>query len=293
MLPPERILYPVDGSTLCLNISWAVRSLTVSLGARVILLDTDRLPARGNVRDHPVEKFWRNSADVAEVEWVFAEGNPAIQLLKMATPQDLIVTRWRPAGLFRNWFRADPLESVLRHAESAVCNVAHPILPRRNRRARIACAIDLCADSARIALNASILARAMNADLVLIHVLPAIDEGILVLAAGGDLPPTLRRDTALCELETFRFLPQSTRTMAVRGDIAHALRCALRETEVDLLVIGPGRQEPGELKLGLHALEIVRAAPCPVLVLDKKLPLAGDRPVRESDALRPEFVASA
>jgi nucleotide-binding universal stress UspA family protein len=202
------------------------------------------------------------------------------------------MTRWRPAGLIESWFRPNPLESLLRNTESAVCNAPHPILPRCNRRARIACAIDLRADSARIALNASILARVMNADLVLIHVLPSIDEGVVVLAAGRDLPPTLRRDTALAELETFRFLPQSTRTMVVRGDVARALRCALRETEVDLLVAGPGRQEPGELRLGLHTLEIMRAAPCPVLVLDKKLPLSGDRRLRDSDSLHAETVVS-
>lgn len=288
MLLPERILLPIDPSARCLNLSWAARSLAVKLNARVILIDAARVPSGQRVYDDPVAEFWRNAADIVDTEWCFTENSPAIELVRSGKPQDLIMTSWTPGGFFQRLSGESPLEFVLRHSESAVWNSARPVVPSRKPRLRVACAIDLFADSERIALNASILSRAMGAELVLVHVIPRLDEGIMLLAAGGDLPATLNHDLAHRELESFRLLTHGSRTKIVYGDVASGLRGAVRQLDADLLVIGPGRQRPGGLSLGDNAFEIVRAAPCPVLVLDKNPRPCGGPPLMEPDLSKVE-----
>jgi nucleotide-binding universal stress UspA family protein len=133
--------------------------------------------------------------------------------------------------------------------------------PGRVRRMKIACAVDLHEDGGRVALDAAFLARTLDARLAMIHALPRLDEGVILFAAGDDLPSTLNENAARRELASI--CPPSQECpdpLITRGEPPQAIRNALRKLDADLLVVGPGRQPPGEMKLGSHVFDIVRPA---------------------------------
>lgn len=271
MLPPERIIFPIDDTPASLVFAESVLAMAVKCRANVVLLDTNQLAVLGRVSVTPMITFWENAMRQVGIEWKFDSGNEVALIRQAATAHDLIMMPYAPGGILQRWFGRIMVESVLNHCLSAVCTGLRVPLSNRDRPLKIACALDLHDDSGRIALNASFLARTLDASLTFVHVLPAMDEGIVLLAAGDDLPPTLNEQVARRELDALRPASLgSSELLVVRGDPALAIRNALKRLGADLLVLGPGRQQPGEIRLGAHVLDIVRAAPCPVLVLDKE-----------------------
>lgn len=275
MLPPERILFPIDENPASLAFAESVLSLAVKCRAMVVLLDTNQLAVRGRVCTTPMTRFWENASHDVNIEWKFDSGPAVTQILKTAAPQDLVMMPYAPGGMLKRWFGRVVVETVLNNCASAVW-AGSGQRPSRGRM-KIACAVDLHADSGRVALNAAFLARTLDASLILLHVLPNMDEGVILLSTGDDLPVTLNEQVARRELEAIRPVSQEcSAPLIVRGDPPQAIRSALRKADADLLVIGPGRQAPGAMKLGGHVLDIVRASTCPVLVLDKELPQVFD-----------------
>lgn len=283
MLPPERILFPIDETPACLAFAESVLSLAVKCGAHVVLLDTNQLAVRGRVCDTPMTRFWERAMRDVNIEWKFDSGDALTLITKTAAPHDLIMMPYPPGGILQRWFGRIIVETVLSQCPSALWTGLKPKPSGRLPRMKIACAVDLHEDSGRVALNAAFLVRTLDAGLAMIHALPDMDEGVILLAAGDDLPPTLNENVARRELAAICPMSQDCGDpLVVRGDPPQAIRNALRKLDADLLVIGPGRQPPGEMKLGSHVFDIVRAAPCPVLVLDKEQP-----PIFEKFDLRP------
>ncbi len=273
MLPPERILFPVDDSPLSLSFSESVKSLALACGAHVVLLDVNQLDASGRVCNTPLIRFWESAMRELTVEWKFVRGDASTQIVQAAAEHDLTMMPWPAAGFLQRWFGSSVVETVLRQCPSAFWTASTRKPAGRRLPMRIACAVDLFPDSARIALNAAFLANTFDADLVLLHSMPRLDEGMMILAAGRDLPPTLNKSVARRELESMCSVSQRCiEPVIVQGDAPRAIPSALKKLNADLLVIGPGRQVPGHLKLGSLVLDIVRASPCPVLVLDKEQP---------------------
>lgn len=289
MLPPERILFPIDETPACFAFAESVLSLAVKCQAHVVLLDSNQLAVRGRVCDTPMTRFWERAMQDVSIEWKFDSGDALTLITKTAAPHDLIMMPYPPGGILQRWFGRIIVETVLSHCPSAVWTGLKPKPSGRLPRMKIACAVDLHEDSGRVALNAAFLAGTLDARLAMIHALPDMDEGVILLAAGEDLPATLNEHVARRELAAI--CPPSQECgdpLIVRGDPPQAIRNAVRKLDADLLVIGPGRQPPGQTRLGSHVFDIVRAASCPVLVLDKEQPRVFEkldpRPPAERDA---------
>jgi nucleotide-binding universal stress UspA family protein len=139
---------------------------------------------------------------------------------------------------------------------------------------KICCPTDL-SEASRAALGqAAAIARESRAELILLHVSARGGH-----AAGGEalLAPPPRpavhpdRDEGRLKIwteEAERLAPGAVTSIELMGSPAEEIvRCA-REFGCDLLVMGThGRSGIGHLALGSVAEAVIRAAPCPVLVV--------------------------
>jgi nucleotide-binding universal stress UspA family protein len=144
----------------------------------------------------------------------------------------------------------------------------------------ICCATDF-SDASRFAMEeAADLARAFEAELVLVHVhdtRPQIGTGVIewsrlpfALAAVD-----LERDICAWRCEAEKRSGSRVRSAVLAGDPAAEIVRFARERGADLLVVGKhGRTRLERFVLGSVAEKVVRQAPCPVLVVREKDALA-------------------
>jgi nucleotide-binding universal stress UspA family protein len=138
---------------------------------------------------------------------------------------------------------------------------------------KICCPTDLSEASRAALRQAAAIARESGAELILLHV------SARGQAAGGEalLAPPPRpavrpdRDEGRLKIwteEAERLAPGAVTSIELTGSPAEEIvRCA-REFGCDLLVMGThGRSGIGHLALGSVAEAVIRAAPCPVLVV--------------------------
>jgi nucleotide-binding universal stress UspA family protein len=132
----------------------------------------------------------------------------------------------------------------------------------------ICCPLDLC-DASRAALPLAIqLARQLDAELLLLHVLsfdPAVPEP---LPPAHDLPALVRRELAGARRQAVRAGVRSVRVAVRTGDPAEEIVELVRREPIDLLVMGThARKGLQRVALGSVAARVVRSAPCPVLTV--------------------------
>jgi nucleotide-binding universal stress UspA family protein len=153
---------------------------------------------------------------------------------------------------------------------------------------RICCAVDF-GDASRVALDrAADLARRLDAELTLLHVvvpLPAVADATVLVSSQELDAAQAREDEA--ELARWaasaeRALGRAVRTRVLAGDAAAVLVRHAREEGCDLLVLGThGRGGLPRLVLGSVAERVVRQAPCPVLVVHDGAALAAGAEAEE------------
>lgn len=124
------------------------------------------------------------------------------------------------------------------------------------------------------------LARDSDARLVILH---ALDAGAPIVADGVILPSGLDelRELARRQLAAFGSADPTIRAgYALReGPVTAEILGAAGELKADLIVMGThGRTGIGRLFLGSVAEEVLRKAPCPVLMVKATAPAKADRP---------------
>jgi nucleotide-binding universal stress UspA family protein len=122
---------------------------------------------------------------------------------------------------------------------------------------RIMCAVDF-SEPSRIALDgAAALAARLGAELTLVHVQPAASCG------DGSAEETMERWCSDAEA----VVGTPVRARVVTGEAAPEILREARESGCELLIVGR-RERTGlsRLVLGSVAEELVRSAPCPVLI---------------------------
>jgi nucleotide-binding universal stress UspA family protein len=150
---------------------------------------------------------------------------------------------------------------------------------------QILCATDLSPASEPAWEEAQLLARALGAELVLLHVVPPVlvpMEGYFPpqmyqeLVEGAEQEAQARLDAVLAKLGE---PPLKARSRIAEGSAALRVLDVAREEGSDLLVVGThGRTGMGRVLLGSVADRIVRSAPRPVVTVRPQP--AGTRPTR-------------
>lgn len=126
---------------------------------------------------------------------------------------------------------------------------------------RICCAIDFSGPSRAALQRAGELARRLGAALTLLHVhetAPAPASGPLPLHELGEMDAWVDRAEHLAG--------SPVRASIRAGAPAAEIAAFLREHGFDLVVIGLDEPEAGAGALGPIAAQVIREAPCPVLV---------------------------
>jgi nucleotide-binding universal stress UspA family protein len=138
---------------------------------------------------------------------------------------------------------------------------------------KICCPVDF-SDASRLALlEAADLARSFGAELALVHVAPPVAspaaEALLAPPARhGEEDPDAPQLLAAWGSEAEALAGRAVQTRLSSGRPGQEILRYAREGGFDLLVVGShGRSGLRHLVLGSVAEELVRAAPCPVLVV--------------------------
>ena len=135
-----------------------------------------------------------------------------------------------------------------------------------NPFAVIGCAVDRSAGSHAALRTAAVLARRLQAKLLLLHVEP-LEPG-----EGPFAPPGVVRRARPVEEQRWMQEAYELRGAPVElergsGRIASTLLSLVRRRHVDLLVIGSGATRPMSLAVASVAGAVLVSAPCPVLVV--------------------------
>lgn len=148
-----------------------------------------------------------------------------------------------------------------------------------NQFTKILCPIDFSDASIRALTYAAALAKWHGAQLHVVHVVPAADEGLVVAVDGGLVEP--RRPASL--EATARELGRVIDTVGATGAAPEVITEAGRTHELivqraradaaDLIVMGThGRSGFNRLLLGSVTEKVLRTAPCPVLTVPAAAP---------------------
>ena len=264
MFPLKRILFPVDFSDRCRGAAAYVESLVGRFDAELILLHVIEATYNSTLEDlHATQrekfrKFFGNDLKHLRVKELVDHGEPARKIIECASAQhvDLIMIPTQGMGIYRRLILGSTSAKVLHDADCPVWTGVHlenaPPLESVTCK-RIVCALDLKPSSIRVLDWAARLSEEYQAEITLVHVIPAGEAENAHSAA----------------LENIKQLQEAAHARAVvrveTGEVSKVVAELGGELKADLLVIGR-KAEPGILgRLEMTAYSIIRQSPCPVV----------------------------
>jgi nucleotide-binding universal stress UspA family protein len=218
-------------------------------------------------------------ADAAlPLETVIAEGEPwiGIEACARELPADLIVMGTHGTGGWNRFLMGSTTEQVIRRVRCPVLTVGpHDEAQRGLLFKRILCAVDLSAQSPHSVETALAFAEENLASATfLLHVMPAPREEwapFPLLAASNTQYQTALREGALAELEKLSRGFESHCSVRPLAEFGTAWREIVRvatDEQCDLIVTGAhGKGGLGPFFVGSTAGQVMRHAPCPVLIV--------------------------
>lgn len=229
--------------------------------------------------------------DKVPVETRLEDGDPArvIQAIAQSLPAGLIVMGTHGRAGFEHLVLGSVTEKVLRRASCPVLTVGKAVEPPSGALfRRILCAADLT-DSSRPTIEMALaLAQENMARVTFLHVVESLPgeagSELYVPSPASGMPPTDLAEQARERLAWT--VPDSARDfceVSEKVEMGTAWREILRtaeDTKADLIVLGAhSRGILGRMFLGSTSNQVVRQAPCPVLVV-RQAPAsaAHDRP---------------
>ena len=281
----RKILFPVDYSASCVAMAPFVKRAASVASAQVTLLHVlEVAPSGFELYVRPFPEIEENCKSVEceklnsflESEFprnlsprLLWEGDAATAIAKVARDRgfDLIVMPTH-AGVFRRMLLGSTTAKILNDADCMVMTTQHAetISPRPLEHREYVCAIGLSADSARVLGIATQVAEAFQANLSLIHAIPAAQPRPPVLL---DLEESVQLMETQTARERFRELQKvvgsHARVTIAVGPIKDALIEMTRRLQADVLVIGRSSQPGAQGRLRDLTYAMVRDAPCPVV----------------------------
>jgi nucleotide-binding universal stress UspA family protein len=282
----KNILFPVDFSERCRAVQPFVISMAKRFQAQLTLLHVIDIPTGwyGSIEapyplafDVPamVEAGEKQLAsylvtpEVTQINRVVRHGDPATQIIIFAQEHhsDLIMMPTHGYGKFRSLLLGSVTAKVLHDAECAVWTAAHTQDPATTDHANsrnLLCAIDLVPESGALIRYAAELAKAYQAELRLVHAVPAPE-----VRSSNPRDAEFRRHLLEWARERIALLQREAGTdlevCLEGGSPASVVRGAALHHGADLVVIGRGRGQRSFGSLRSNSYAIICDSPCPVL----------------------------
>ena len=286
MFTIAKILLPIDFSARSTDAADAAAAVAERFGSEIVLLHVLAprldlpLPTSAQMKvlhdgarvevEEKMKEFRSNEWGHLAVKRVLREGDPARTIVEYATEEhvDLIMMPTHGYGPFRRLLLGSITAKVLHDANCLVWTAAHtPEAPSTvsAKPRRIACAVDLAAQSSSILSWASRLCWEFGASLSVIHVVTSLDprleeyylspewRGYVIHEARADLARLLETAGARGEIHI------------EVGPVAGAVAGAAKQAQADLLVVGRNSHDSMAGRLPTNAYAIIRESPCPVL----------------------------
>ncbi len=282
----KHILFPVDFSDRCEQAAPAVRAWAEHLHTRLTLLHAITIPVHIEL-DYSAQLYTALQEDLrAAAErrmQEFAERHFAAQPVDTSIAEDTAahaIVAWAAArknvlimmpthghGIFRRFLVGSVTARVLHDAPCPIWTSAHKLSgrPATRRPRRILCAVDRVRAAVPLMRWAAHLAGETEAQLGLVHVLPAVDE-----TSRNRGEKAVRRfwaDRAQKDLSPLLRAAHQDEILLRGGPVADTLAETARELRADLLVIGRGHLRKHLGRLRTHSMGIVCKSPCPVISL--------------------------
>jgi nucleotide-binding universal stress UspA family protein len=288
LLPPSKILAPVDFSERCFGAMSYADALGAHFHCEVILLHVleplrydeatmelgapvlEKLARKRQAEaSKELETCQQREFRAARIRRVLLEGDPAGKIVEFADSErvDLITLPTHGFGPFRRFILGSVAAKVLHDADCPVWTGVHieearAVEPIGFRR--VLCAVDLGPESRKTICWAAKFAREFEARLTVLHALPAVE-----VAAGEYFDANLGRELeegARSELRKhLTELKADAAVAVVHGDAPKAVARAAAEGAADVLVIGRGSAAGTFGRLRTNAYAIIRESPCPVV----------------------------
>lgn len=285
----EEIVFPVDFSERSIAVIPYVVAVTRRLGARLTLLHVVENQPRGS---SPLDRLY--TGDEIEMEQLEQSANRALRTFQEQyiphVPSELRVLVGDPAqrivnyggestrriilmpthgyGPFRQMLLGSVTAKVLHDSQCPVLTGPHleaAIHPNeRFKLQRIMCAVGLDWETDEVLKKSAEIATQVGADLIAMHVIAPLEEGLLPLLDPAGLPLSTQSVRQAMQ-EALDRTGVSAQVHVSVGEAAREVAGAAKEHNADLIVIGKGGGPELRGRLGSHGYAIVRRAPCPVL----------------------------
>jgi nucleotide-binding universal stress UspA family protein len=285
MLALRKILFPVDFSERGRAVAGQVAAMARHFSAQVTLMNVVQTrPLWYGDPAGPPYQVWIDPAELikdsqdtlnsflttelegVKTERVVVEGDAAEAITQYAHKEgiDLIMMPTHGYGPFRRLLLGSVAAKVLHDADCPVWTDVHePSTVARPECRTIMCAVDLSEESLSAIRWASNLAAAYQAELYLVHAIPA--------AESATWPDDSRFrafliDTAREYIGELQKKAGTTAKVCIEGGkIAATVRDAALHHNADMIVMGQGSMHSALGGLRTNSYAIIREAPCPVV----------------------------
>ncbi len=281
----QKILFPVDFSPACTAMVPFVKRAAAMYSAKVTLLYVLEPTVSGFellTRPAPeAQEDYKTIGCAKLTEYLSAElpspecprllvvGDAAARIAEVARDRDFdVIVMPTHAGVFRRMLLGSTTAKVLNDADCLVFTTQHAemLLPRPLEHREWVCAIGLSADSERVLRIASELAETAQANLSLIHVIPAFPSTPSAHLRLEERAESLEKQAALERVHELRRAVGSHANVNVAvGPIKDTLTETTRRLQADALIIGRSSQPGAQGRLRDLTYAMVRDAPCPVI----------------------------
>jgi nucleotide-binding universal stress UspA family protein len=219
---------------------------------------------------HALSAFQQQYIPQIPSECSVVEGDPARCIVAFGGEDRgrIIVMPTRGFGIFRHMLLGSVTAKVLHDSRCPVLTGPHleeAIRPQDFfKLERILVAASLDWETEAVLKKAAELAHQLRAELLAVHVITPVEEGLLPLVSPGG--PPMSTESVRTELEEMLVRTGvSAKGHVYIGEASRQVSLAARELKADLIVIGKGGAPELPGRLGSHGYAIVRRAPCPVL----------------------------
>jgi nucleotide-binding universal stress UspA family protein len=248
-------------------------------------------------RNELLQKLDRFGHDVVpdgvRLRTVVREGDPHEEIVLEAedAAAGLIVMGRHSRGALDRWILGSVTEQVVRLAPCPVMVVEPGPHDRGTRPRHVLCAVDLGETAGAILAYAVAVANAMEADLLVLHVVPG--PGVDPWAKNPfDVPEYHRNrvEDARRELASLvagtSLASDGVRQRVVNGVSYREILDAAREDNIDLIVMGSHAGGLLHPFLGSTTRHVLRESERPVLVVPARVSMAREEPMTSSEVLQ-------
>jgi nucleotide-binding universal stress UspA family protein len=206
------------------------------------------------------------AADSRFTESIVRKGDAASEIVALARQRqiDLIVMPTHGHGPFRRFILGSVTAKVLHDSDYPVFTGAHVAETQTEEPQpyrRVACAVDLCDHSTKVATWTADFARAYEARLVLIHVVPDEPRG----TAGREWRADRIRVAKGRLKELAQMIGWPAELYVEAGDVEREVPQIVTDSAAELLVIGRSVHNGLLGRLHTNAYALIRESPCTVV----------------------------